>query len=174
MNLEEKVDCYAPVLEEVPIFELQNQNEVEMESEDEDVEVVWEEEEPSYGKIPNLSCANLLENPCAHVENTLDTYLDDSLCINISITRDYDCFKFREDDSMENFDILTYDYKDSLLFKYEYECFNFVEDESFVLGESELMSEGDDASFYSCESESNFWEDERRESEEEMVENDRI
>jgi len=80
--------------------------------------------------------------------NALDTCVDDSLCINTSITCDYDCFKFREDDSMKNFDILTNDCKDSLLFKYEYDCFNFSEDESFVLGENELMSEGDDASFY--------------------------
>ncbi|MEQ5253603.1 hypothetical protein, partial [Escherichia coli] len=120
---------------------------------------------------PNPSCINILENPCALFENTLDTCVNDSPCINVSITHDYDCFKFREDDSMKNFDVLTYDYKDSLLFKHEYDCFNFLEDESFILGESELMSEGDDASFYSCESESNFWEDERREGEEGMVGN---
>lgn len=46
-SVEEKVDCYAPMLEEVPIFELENQKEVEMESEDEDIEVVWEDEEPT-------------------------------------------------------------------------------------------------------------------------------
>jgi len=146
-------DCYAPVLEEVPIFELENQKEVEMESEDEDIEVVWEEEEPKYGKIPNLLCANILENPCALFENTL---VDDSLRLNTSVICDYDCFKFREDDSMENFDMFINDYKDSLLFKYEYDCFNFSEDESFTLGESELVSEGDDVSFYSCESVSDF------------------
>lgn len=130
VDVEENVGCYAPVLEEVPIFELENQKEVEMESEDEDIEVVWEDEEPKCGKIPNPSCANLLENPCAHFENTLDTCVDDSL----STTCDYDCFKFWEDDSVGNFDVLTYNYKDSLLFKYEYDCFNFLEDESFVLG----------------------------------------
>jgi len=81
-------DCYAPVLEEVPIFELENQKEVEMESEDEDIETVWEDEEPTCGKIPNLSYANILENPCALFENTLDTCVDDSLCINTSITCD--------------------------------------------------------------------------------------
>ncbi|MEQ5248954.1 hypothetical protein, partial [Escherichia coli] len=108
------VDCYAPVLEEVPIFELEDQKEEEMESEDEDIEVVWEDEEPKCGKIPNLSYANILENPCALFENTLDTCVDDSPCINISITCDYDSFKFRENDSRKNFDVLTYDYNDFL------------------------------------------------------------
>ncbi|MEQ5265857.1 hypothetical protein, partial [Escherichia coli] len=75
---------------------------------------------------------------------------------------------------MENFDMLINDCKDSTLFVNDYDCFNFSEDESFVMGERELMSEGDDASFYSCESESNLWEDERKVCEEEMVENDEI
>ncbi|MEQ5220389.1 hypothetical protein ABN226_18525, partial [Morganella morganii] len=50
-SFEEKVDCYARVLEEVPIFELENQKEVEMESEDEDIEVVLEDEESTCGNI---------------------------------------------------------------------------------------------------------------------------
>jgi len=52
-------DCYAPVLEEVPIFELEDQKEIEMECEDDDIELVWEDEEPTCGKIPNLSCPNI-------------------------------------------------------------------------------------------------------------------
>jgi len=56
VDVEENVDCYAPVLEEVPIFELENQKEEEMESEDEDLEVVWEDEEPKCGKLPSPSC----------------------------------------------------------------------------------------------------------------------
>jgi len=94
-------DCYAPVLEEVPIIELENQKEVEMESEDDDIKLVWEDEDPKCGKMLNPSRINILENPIALFENTLDTCVDDSLCTNTFITYDYDCFKFREDDSMD-------------------------------------------------------------------------
>jgi len=104
--------------------------------------------------------------------------VDDSLRLHTFIICDYDRFKFREDDSIKNFDILIDDCKGSLLFKYEYDCFNFLEDESFVLGESELVSERHDASFYSCESVSDFsnpieWSDEEKECEKEIVGNDR-
>jgi len=78
VSVEEIVEYYAPVLEEVPIFELENQKEVDMESEDEDIEIVWGDEEPTCGNILDPSCVNVLENSFALVENTLDTCVDDS------------------------------------------------------------------------------------------------
>ncbi|MEQ5265856.1 hypothetical protein, partial [Escherichia coli] len=102
VSVEEIVECDTPVLEEVPIFELENQKEVEMESEDDDIELVWEDEEPKYSKIPNLSCANFLENPCALIENTFDTCVDDSPlnCNSDLYAYDTTRFYFQKDDSI--------------------------------------------------------------------------
>jgi len=150
VSVEEKVDCYATVLEEVPIFELENQKEVEMEGEDDDIEVVWEDEEPTCGNILKPSCINILENPCALVETTFDTRVDDSLskCNNDLYSCDTNCFYFRLDDSIGFVDNFTNEcenldkdnhvpYKDDSLCidistTYDYDCFNFWEDDSIV------------------------------------------
>jgi len=177
------VDFYAPVLEEVPIFELKNPKEVEMESDDENIEVVWEDKEPTYGNIPKPSCINALEIPCAFDKFTFNTCSDDSLSkcnndlyshdtecfyfrgdnsvgfidkiinecegfdqdiytpckdnslrIDVSITCDYDCFNFWEDESIVNRDILMGVHRDPSLFEEEYDSFNFLEEEPYKLG----------------------------------------
>jgi len=138
------VDCYAPVLEEVLIFELENPKEVEMESDDENIEVVWEDKEPTYGNIPKPSCITAFENTCSLDRFTFDTRVDDSLlqCNNDLYSYDTECFYFRENDSIgfvdnflnecESFDKNTHaPCKDDSLridisITCDYDCFNFL------------------------------------------------
>ncbi|XP_031104429.1 alcohol dehydrogenase-like 1 [Ipomoea triloba] len=169
----------TPVLEEVPLFELENQQREKIESESEDdIEVVWEDEYPN-GTILKPTCDTNLDN--IHVESldniTFATFLGDSHMVydDILNKQSNTCFYFREDDSVETCDILIDDHEDSLLIDNEYVCFNFWGGESLNLLHNKLMSEGDDASFYSCEDEGDSssqieWGDEMSKCVEEMME----